>query len=484
MNDVFESLTANQVFCAHTAGGAYGAVINATFTELPEWAKATPACGGLRSVLADAGLDHEHLNSAAWNPLGALIEGKKVVLKPNWVYHENASGQGLDCLITHVSVLEALLHYVAKGRPAAIVLGDAPIQGCDFTALLVHSGVAEMIDRFAAHGIEVEVKDFRRTIRPGGKLATKPVDGGRSLDEFILFDLGAESALEEITQPDSEFRVTMYNPDLLKRTHAPGKHQYLVARDVIEGDVIISVPKLKTHKKACITGALKNLVGINGHKEYLPHHRKGNPQNGGDCYPEPSSVKALVEDLADATNRSEGKISRWLLANSFRAGTVFGRWLNLGDNYEGSWHGNDTVWRMTLDLQRILLYGRQDGTLAEAPQRTVVTVTDAIIAGEGDGPLAPTPVDLGMMTLGGNSAAVEWVNALLIGLKPAKIPLTREAFARNRYPLADFGPESVAAMVNGKRVRTEEIFQRYGRAFRLPPGWEKPFTVVSAEATA
>lgn len=481
--NLFESLTANQVFCAQAPVGSYAAGTDATFPELPEWARPTLALGALRSLLADAGVDREHLSLSQWNPLGALIEGKKVVLKPNWVYHENASGQGLDCLITHVSVLEAVLYYVAKARPHSIVLGDAPIQGCDFKKLLADSGVMQMVDRFSAHGIDVEVKDFRRTIRPGGRLATKPLDGRRSLDEFILFDLGTESALEEITQPDSEFRVTMYNPDLLKRTHGPGKHQYLIARDVIEGGVVISIPKLKTHKKACITGALKNLVGINGHKEYLPHHRKGNPQNGGDCYPESSPVKALVEDLADATNRSEGKISRWLLANSVRAGTAFGRLLHLDDNYEGSWHGNDTVWRMTLDLQRILLYGRQDGTLAAAPQRTVLTVTDAIIAGEGDGPLAPTPVDLGMMTMGGNAAAVEWINALLIGLAPEEIPLTREAFTAHRYPLANFDPEVVAAILDGKRVKSGEIFARCGRVFRLPSGWQKPRRRLSVEAS-
>jgi uncharacterized protein (DUF362 family) len=49
----------------------------------------------------------------------------------------------------------------------------------------------------------------------------------------------------------------MYHPDWLKRTHGLGKHQYLIARDVIEADVVINVPKLKTHKKACITGARK-----------------------------------------------------------------------------------------------------------------------------------------------------------------------------------------------------------------------------------
>jgi len=35
---------------------------------------------------------------------------------------------------------------------------------------------------------------------------------------------------------------------------------------------------LKLHRKAGITCALKNLIGINGNKEYLPHHRLGGSQ--------------------------------------------------------------------------------------------------------------------------------------------------------------------------------------------------------------
>ena len=276
----------------------------------------------------------------------------------------------------------------------------------------------------------------------------------------------------------------MYNPDLLKGTHGPGKHQYLIARDVIEADVVINVPKLKTHKKACITGALKNLVGINGHKEYLPHHRKGSPQNGGDCYPGRSRVKALVEDLLDATNRASGRVSRPLLANVARAGMALGKILQLDNNYEGSWHGNDTVWRMTLDLQRILHYGREDGTLADSPQRVVLTVTDAIIAGEGDGPLAPTPIELGVMTMGTNTAAVEWINALLMGLSPDRIPLTREAFAPHRYPLANFRPDTISVFLDGQTVEIDEVFTRYGRAFRLPRGWQEPFGLMAAEHIA
>lgn len=436
-------------------------------------------------MLVQAGLDHTHLGSAEWNPLGFFInENMKVVVKPNWVMHQNASGYDLDCLVTHASVLEAILLYVARARPRSIVLGDAPVQGCDFATLMVDSGVSEMMDQFIMHGVDIQLKDFRRTIRTKGRWGTSSQQDCRPLDEFILYDLGSDSSLDEITTPNSQFRVTMYDPDLLKRTHGPGKHEYLVARDVIEADVVISVPKLKTHKKACITGALKNLVGINGHKEYLPHHRKGNPDNGGDCYPGRSYVKSLVEDLLDATNQAQGTVSRSLLANGVRAGMALGKLLGLDNNYDGSWHGNDTVWRMALDLQRVLHYGRDDGTLADSRQRTILTITDAIVAGQADGPLSPTPIDLGMMTLGLNTAAVEWVHALLMGLSPERIPITREVFAPHRYPLVEFTPDDILAVVNGERVEMKELFTRYGRRFQLPRGWEMPIRVFSDNASA
>jgi hypothetical protein len=158
-----------------------------------------------------------------------------------------------------------------------------------------------------------------------------------------------------------------------------------------------------------------------------------------------------------------------------------GKILKLGDNYEGSWRGNDTVWRMTLDLQRILHYGRGNGTLADFPQRVVLTITDAIIAGEGEGPLSPTPIELGMMTLGNNTAAVEWINALLMGLSPHRIPLTRGAFMPHRYMLANFLPQTICVYVDGRPVKIGELFAQCGRAFRLPKGWQELPSRVSGE---
>jgi uncharacterized protein (DUF362 family) len=467
------SLKLNFVFCAKATAASYDPCPGIRFPELPVWANVTTALVALRALLVHSGLDHSHLGSPDWNPLGTIIhEGSKVVLKPNWVHHHNFSGHGMDCLVTHTCVIEAILHYVAKAHPERIIVGDAPVQGCDFAALLATCHVPEMIERFIAHNVNVSIKDFRRTIQPNGSLGGRAQEDCQPMDEFILYDLGPASALEAITTPNSEFRVTMYNPDLLQRAHGPGKHQYLIARDVIEADVVINVPKLKTHKKACITGALKNMVGINGNKEYLPHHRKGGLQSGGDCYAGQSHLKSLVEDFLDATNRAQGTMARHMLANAVRVGMAFGKIVGADNNYEGSWHGNDTVWRMSLDLQRVLHYGRADGTLADRVQRTVLTITDAVIAGQGDGPLAPTPIKLGIMTLGANTAAVEWVHALLMGLNPQRIPLTREAFVPHRYPLTHFPPNDIVIRVDGQPVVASELFAQYGFAFRAPTGWQ------------
>jgi len=477
------SLRMNAVFCGKAPARGYTRHPGLHFPELPACTEVTTTLIVLRSLFMQAGLDSENQGSPNWNPLGAVVRaGDKVVIKPNWVHHRNGSGHGLDCLVTHSSVVEAIIHYVAKTSPQSIIVCDAPIQGCDFEALMADRSVPEMMQRITAHQIEAVVKDLRRTIRRGEALSGKVQEDCRSMEDYILFDLRSDSLLEAITHEESEFRVTMYHPGLLKRTHSPGRHQYLVARDVIEADVVVNVPKLKTHKKACLTGALKNMVGINGHKEYLPHHRKGGSGDGGDCYPGRSMVKRLVEEALDSANRARGPVERTVLAATVRAAMALGKAVGADNNYDGSWRGNDTVWRMCLDLQRVLHYGRLDGTLGDQVQRKVVTITDAIVAGEGDGPLSPTPVDLGMITFGMNPTALDWVHAILMGLAPESIPLTREAFGHHRYSLTDFAPEDIVVHVDGLPVPCGELFARHGQKFRLPTGWDprsSPATKVS-----
>jgi uncharacterized protein (DUF362 family) len=431
----------------------------------------TVAQQAVRDLFRAWGLDRDRVGTAGWNPLGDFIPaGSRVVIKPNWVRHWNQSGKGLDCLLTHTSVIEAVLEYVALTCPSRIIIGDAPLQSCDFQKLRAACQLDSLVSRFQERGLAVELRDFRRTVLHGNTLEADRSEQVSGMQNYVVFDLRRESLLEPITETGN-FRVTVYNPDFLGRTHGPGRHQYLIARECIDADVVINLPKLKCHKKAGITGSLKNLVGINGNKEYLPHHRKGSSAGGGDCYREKSWLKGRAEDLLDAANRrSPGKLQRLFARTAELTGRV-AEMSGADGNVDGSWCGNDTIWRTCLDLQRILRYGRSDGSMADRPQRTIISITDAIVAGEGDGPLAPTPIPAGFLTGALNPAAAEWVHARLMGFDPQKIALVREAFRGFSYRLADFDPGRIQVWFEDRMCLASELHAWDNRSFRPPNGW-------------
>lgn len=440
--------------------------------ELPGGQATTAPLAALRQLFRLWGLDTANYGTPAWNPLGAWIfPGARVTLKPNWVLHENQSGQGMDCLVTHPAVIESVLEYVLLARPGKVVLGDAPVQGCDLPVLLRAGGIEELVQGFRQRGLDLSLADFRRTILDGNRPGAAREENRRSLDDYVLFDLANESLLEPLTTDAGRFRVTMYNPALLGRTHQAGRHQYLVARAAIDCDVFINLPKLKAHKKACITGALKNLVGINGNKEFLPHHRKGGSSSGGDCYAGGSRWKRAAEECFDWANRLDpGRLQGLLFRLAGRAAHT-GEWFGADNNMEGSWYGNDTVWRTCLDLQRILHYGCADATLSDTRQRRVLHLTDAIVGGEGEGPLASTPVAAGWLSGATNAAAAEWAHARLMGFDPARIPLLRGAFGAFRWPLAAFPPQAVRVRSEDGERSANTVFPFAGRAFVPPRGW-------------
>ena len=462
-----------QVWLARIPSCDYRLLEGQTFPEIPDGVPVTTTLLALRTLLHNMGLDAGRFGTPQWNPLAELVApGQSVVLKPNWVLHTNFSGEGMACVVTHPSLLSALCAYLFKAEPGAVILGDAPVQGCEFQTLLAQLE----LDRWLVPWMDrISIRDFRLVTLPGGHfLDAKAVSSTRDADrDYIRFDLGAESVLEPITLPEeARFRVTMYDPDAMSKTHVPGRHQYLVARELIEADVVFNLPKLKTHKKAGVTGALKNLVGINGHKEYLPHHRKGGQDTGGDCYPGSSKAKALAEHFLDYANRMDhGFAKRALFIAAYALNRIEGR-QKAKIGLEGSWYGNDTIWRTCMDLQRVLHYGRTDGTLAETPQRAVWSLTDAIIAGQGEGPLAPSPKDLGLVTLASSPVAAEWVHTLAMGLDPEKIPIVREAFGAFTMPLVKFQPSEVQAMGDSGPVPQDQIFGQYGAVFLAPLGWQ------------
>ena len=364
------------------------------------------------------------------NPFGEWLKrGANAVIKPNWVHHNNPGEKNLDPLVTHTSLIKHLIDLIAvalKGE-GSILIGDAPIQSCDFTTLGDRTGIFEVVDyaRQTYPALDVVVEDWRLTTIEGLVASQKHQSDyeHRVADDYQVIDLGSDSFLEEISDYAERFRVTCYDPRLMGSHHQKGKHEYLVTKKVFNTDLLINLAKMKTHIKAGLTGALKNLVGINGHKEYLPHHIVGSSESGGDCYAKGSRIRDLYDETYDTfwtrydslseTARKAGAIA---LAGLWRASRVL-----TGDSISaGSWHGNETVWRMTLDLNHLLYFGNQ-------PPGQIISIVDGIIAGEGEGPLNPSRKPAGLLVAGENPAYIDASLAALMGYNISRVPTVYHA---------------------------------------------------------
>ena len=239
-------------------------------------------------------------------PFADIIKpGGVVLLKPNWVLHVNHSGAGMGCMVTHPSFVLAALEEVLAARPGRVLIADAPIQSADFDRLVTPEWRRQVCA--VAGETPVEILDLRNTVaaRMGGILTSQ--GGRRNPSRFVLFDLGRDSLLEAVSSAAGRFRCTSYDPDDMSRVQGPGVHKFLLCKEPFEVDVILSLPKLKAHAKAGVTAALKNVVGLNGDKNYLPHHRVGGSALGGDCYGGLKPFKRLAEWLLDQANRRIGR---------------------------------------------------------------------------------------------------------------------------------------------------------------------------------
>src|SRR5437868_5844702 len=94
------------------------------------------ASAALRSVAERLGWSDER------GSLGRVIaKGARVLIKPNFVMHANQGSGGIEPLITHPSLVRAVVAAALEAGAARVVVGDAPVQGCDFGHLLAATGL-------------------------------------------------------------------------------------------------------------------------------------------------------------------------------------------------------------------------------------------------------------------------------------------------------------------------------------------------------
>ncbi|MBM4326403.1 MAG: DUF362 domain-containing protein [Deltaproteobacteria bacterium] len=148
------------------------------------------------------------------------VQGKKALIKPNVLRASQAS----EAIVTNPQVLRAVVEKVETLRPASLIVGDNPG--------LFNYGANE--------------ECFRMT-------------GLLEASKGYYLNIGNDSQKLD------------FNPDFMPAVS--------VSRSVLDADVIISLPKFKTHGLTVMTGAIKNCYGfLPGAQKAKLHKAAGNPE--------------------------------------------------------------------------------------------------------------------------------------------------------------------------------------------------------------
>lgn len=423
----------------------------------------------VRQCLIDCKLDCSHIATPQWSPFEKLLSpGMTVVIKPNLVL--DAHDPSLqNTITTHASVIRPVIDYCWKavGPTGMIIVGDAPQAEADFDKIISRNGLKDTVSILQGRGMNVKLQDFReiKVIMENGIWVGEQENSIYGQNNGIIVNLGTESLFSQVGDLRTRYHGGGYDSEITRHHHHGTTHEYKIAEQILLADAVISIPKLKTHKKAGLTCCLKNLVGINVDKNFLPHFTIG-PQNvGGDEMPPVYgirlgavvAVRAIRDLVLDRHWRFWGKkIAKTLRILHHYKDEGDGKRVNLADVtankisgkpvFQGAWPGNHTIWKMILDLNRIFLYAKASGEIDKKTVRNIFYVVDGISIGERNGPMVPSTVEAGLIACGDNALYLDTTLLKMLSVDPQNIPLYREALKHSNW-LAPKGEMEV--LLNG-----------------------------------
>jgi uncharacterized protein (DUF362 family) len=432
----------------------------------------------VRDCFIQAGLDRENQGTEAWNPLRSFINsGSRVFLLCNFANQRRPDEpmEHFRSRCSHGSVIRALVDYIliATGPTGSVSVGNAPTQFGHWEAVLRDTEADVALKYYQSIGAPVQARDLRLYVTDATSLgAVKSVEKRVEADGVHVC-LNEDSLFDELDKKQrNRYRVMNYDPRRTESFHYAGHHEYIINRHILEADVIFSAPKLKTHEKVGITSAIKGMVGTVGHKDSLPHHRYGPPEIGGDEYPAGGNpINRLASAFHEWVQKSQPD-SAWgsMLRVSYKIfRRLIRRWSPVVD---GAWWGNDTCWRMAVDLARIATYANAQGEMQASPCRRHIVMTDGIVGGEGDGPAFSTPVYSGTLAFSDNLVAADLANAALMRFDAEKIPLISRAARLDQYRIFDTPKDKLRATFNGHEYSLHELMNLDRYKYEPQDGWK------------
>lgn len=441
---------------------------------------------GVRNLLKLLELDKKRFGKPDWNPLGEIIKpGMVVVLKPNFILSFHAQKKDIYSTITHPAMIRAIADYclIALRGEGIITIADAPQYNCNWNQLMGITQLPMVVGFLKLQTTtEIQLLDLRDYWAPGRHFPsnTKKLTGDPM--GSVLVNLGQNSAMVNHPNPQRFYGAVYDRKETIK--HHIGRHQeYKISRTILKADVLINIPKMKVHKKVGVTLNQKNLVGTCTNKNFLVHYTLGLPSEGGDQFP------------GDALNKTQQKVikfERWMYDHFLSSRTLLGEYihrlvygllylkifshigLEIPDKVRildaGNWHGNDSAWRMVVDLAKIIRFSDKNGQIHRTPQRQVLSIVDGVIGGDKLGPLEPDPHPAGIIIGGKNFLAVDLVTTRLMGYNPEKLKQFTKLDARY-----NFGPrkiQEIKVISNNKRLLKVSTNNKDRYFNFLPhPGW-------------
>lgn len=415
-----------------------------------------------------------------FSPIRHLVKpGETVVIKPNLVADSRigASDEWVQ-VITNGAIIERTVQEVVLGLQGKgkVLVVDAPQADSDYEKIAKRVDLDGIVERCSrGSSVEIEHFDLREEqwiTREGVTVGKKKLKGDPL--GYREVNLGTQSLFA--SKRNKNYYGADYDQKETSRYHNEVDNIYVMSNTVLSCDTFINLPKLKPHKLGGVTCCLKNAVGTCVVKNSLPHHTTGSPKVFGDQFPQMSGkVKAegtLKKIAASALKYKNPLVSYPIGLAKKVTGKVFGEQTSATVR-NGSWYGNDTIWRTTLDLNRILLYSDKEGVMKDLPQRKYYAVVDAIVAGEGDGPLDADAKESGILLAGGDPVAVDAIAATLMGFDYEKIPTVSNGFAEMRWPLTQDAPDKIKIKSNNENWNGNHVGSVLGSTLSFKPhfGW-------------
>ena len=404
----------------------------------------------VRDILYNLGMDQERYGTDSWNPFSSFVnDGDNIVIKPNLVTHQHPlGGAGFEAMVTHASLIRPIVDYIllTKRENITVTICDVPLQQACWEALIEENGLSCLVDFYKRNNVHVELLDLRKEIsltNSEGVIYKRVMKNGDPLG-YTSVDLSTDSCFFEVFERSRRLEITDYPPNTVGKHHNKDVNEYYLSNTVLNSDLFINIPKLKTHRKAGITASLKNLIGINGDKSWIAHHTKGvDEYKEFKCWP---YVKWYMSYYV------KNFTPNWFVTLFFKlyrkillGGTRPNKYgmLHGGKVMEGNWYGNDTLWRTIIDLNNIIFFADKKGRIRDSMQRKYISIIDGVVGMEKEGPMDGYPVKSRLLIGGTSPSAVDYVAAKIMGFDPLKIPQIHNSFNKKYAKYADFASEHI-----------------------------------------